>query len=132
MQRISERQAKRAEHREPTLLHRDGGERRTHYVACGEDPVHARPIVTVHDDASATIELNAPGGVADYCARYAGFYRRLAADPPAPYVWDSEHADRVVAMLGDPPAPPERERKMNERDRRLLALARHKRDHSKS
>ena len=29
----------------------------------------------------ATIELNAPGGVADYCARYGGFYRRLAADP---------------------------------------------------
>ena len=23
----------------------------------------------------ATIELNAPGGVADYCARYAGIYR---------------------------------------------------------
>ena len=30
----------------------------------------------------ATIELNAPGGVADYCARYGGFYRRLAAAPP--------------------------------------------------
>ena len=26
----------------------------------------------------ATIELNAPGGIADYCARYSGFYRRLA------------------------------------------------------
>src|SRR4030095_8006345 len=26
----------------------------------------------------ATIELNAPGGVADYCARYGGFFRRLA------------------------------------------------------
>ena len=30
----------------------------------------------------ATIELNAPGGVADYCARYGGIYRRLAAEPP--------------------------------------------------
>ena len=30
----------------------------------------------------ATIELNAPGGVVDYCARYSAFYRRLAADPP--------------------------------------------------
>src|SRR5205085_5888573 len=29
-----------------------------------------------------TIELNAPGGAADYCERYSGFYRRLAADPP--------------------------------------------------
>jgi L-gulonate 3-dehydrogenase len=29
----------------------------------------------------ATIELNAPGGIADYCARYTGFYKRLQADP---------------------------------------------------
>jgi 3-hydroxyacyl-CoA dehydrogenase len=76
----------------------------------------------------ATIELNAPGGVADYCARYGAFYRRLAADPPDPKVWDGEHAARVVAALGEPPTPAERERKTNARDRRLLALARHKRD----
>jgi len=78
----------------------------------------------------ATIELNAPGGVADYCARYGGFYRKLAADPPAPQVWDAEHSARVVAALGASPTPAERERKMNIRDRRLLALARHKRDQS--
>ena len=76
----------------------------------------------------ATIELNAPGGVADYCARYSGFYRRLAADPPAPKVWDDEHAARVVAALGEPLSQAERERRMDVRDRRLLALARHKRD----
>ena len=78
----------------------------------------------------ATIELNAPGGVADYCARYSGFYRRLAGDSPAPHVWDGEYVARVVAMLGDPPMPAERERTMDLRDRRLLALARHKRDQS--
>jgi 3-hydroxyacyl-CoA dehydrogenase len=78
----------------------------------------------------ATIELNAPGGVADYCARYGGFYRRLAADPPEPHVWDSESVARVVAALGEPPTPAERERKTSARDRRLLALARHKRDQS--
>jgi 3-hydroxyacyl-CoA dehydrogenase len=78
----------------------------------------------------ATIELNAPGGVADYCARYSGFYRKLAAEPPSPEVWDGEHAARVVAMLGEPLLPAERERKMDMRDRRLLALARHKRDQS--
>jgi 3-hydroxyacyl-CoA dehydrogenase len=77
----------------------------------------------------ATIELNAPGGVADYCARYGGFYRRLASDPPAPHVWDGEHVARVVAALGEPTTPAERERKTAARDRRLLALARHKRDH---
>jgi len=78
----------------------------------------------------ATIELNAPGGVADYCARYSGFYRKLAADPPAPNVWDGERLARVVAALGEPPTPAERERKMDVRDQRLLALVRHKRDQS--
>ena len=76
----------------------------------------------------ATIELNAPGGVADYCARYSGFYRRLAADPPSPSVWEGESAGRVVAALGQPIGPGERERLMQWRDRRLLALRRHKMD----
>ncbi len=31
-----------------------------------------------------TIELNAPGGIADYCARYTGFYKELAAAAAAP------------------------------------------------
>ncbi len=75
----------------------------------------------------ATIELNAPGGVADYCARYGAFYRGLASEPPAPTVWDAEHVARVVAALGTPPSAAERERRTDARDRRLLALARHKR-----
>jgi len=78
----------------------------------------------------ATIELNAPGGVADYCARSSGFYRRLAADPPSPDVWQGESAARVVAALGTSPAADELDRRMDRRDRRLLALARHKRDQS--
>jgi 3-hydroxyacyl-CoA dehydrogenase len=76
----------------------------------------------------ATIELNAPGGVADYCARYSGFYRRLAADPPSPDVWTGDAAARVAAALGDPPSREERERRTRVRDRRLLALARHQRE----
>ncbi|MCC6196248.1 MAG: 3-hydroxyacyl-CoA dehydrogenase [Burkholderiales bacterium] len=80
----------------------------------------------------ATIELNAPGGVADYCARYSGIYRKLAAEPPAPAVWDSENVARVAAALGDAPTAAERDRRMAERDRRLLALARHKRDQSET
>lgn len=76
----------------------------------------------------ATIELNAPGGVADYCARYAGFYRRLAADPASPDVWHGERAARVASALGEPLTAAERERKTAWRDARLLALARHKRD----
>ena len=76
----------------------------------------------------ATIELNAPGGVPDYCARYSGFYRRLAADPPSPDVWTGDAAARVAAALGDPPSREEQERRMRSRDRRLLALARHHRE----
>ena len=75
----------------------------------------------------ATIELNAPGGVADYAQRYAGFYRRLAADPPSPSVWDAEDASKVAAALGNTPTAAEREARMAWRDRRLMALAAHKR-----
>jgi L-gulonate 3-dehydrogenase len=71
----------------------------------------------------ATIELNAPGGVADYCARYGSIYRSLAKHPPPPEVWDRDHVARVAVAA---PAPAQRERRMAWRDRRLLALARHK------
>ena len=76
----------------------------------------------------ATIELNAPGGVADYCARYSGFYRRLAAAPPAPDVWDAANAAKVAAALGPPASAPEIGARMHWRDRRLMALAAHKRE----
>ena len=74
----------------------------------------------------ATIALNAPGGVDDYCARYSEFFRRLAADPARPSVWDDANAARVAAALGDPPDATERDARMRWRDRRLLALRRHK------
>ncbi len=76
----------------------------------------------------ATIELNAPGGVADYCARYSGFYRRLAGDPPAPAVWDDENAQRIVAALGATRDAHARETRTAWRNTRLLALRRHKRE----
>jgi 3-hydroxyacyl-CoA dehydrogenase len=74
----------------------------------------------------ATIALNAPGGVDDYCARYGEFFRALAADPARPSVWDHANAARVAAALGDPPDAMERAARMRWRDRRLLALRRHK------
>ncbi|HQR10714.1 MAG TPA: 3-hydroxyacyl-CoA dehydrogenase [Casimicrobiaceae bacterium] len=79
----------------------------------------------------ATIELNAPGGVADYCARYGGFYRRLAETPATPAVWDAPNAARVAAALGDPPGRDELDARTCWRDRRLMALAAHKRQQSK-
>jgi len=78
-----------------------------------------------------TIELNAPGGVADYCARYSSFYRRLAADPAHPGVWEAEGAARVVKNLGAALNAAEREERTRRRDRRLLALRQHKSASSK-
>jgi L-gulonate 3-dehydrogenase len=75
----------------------------------------------------ATIELNAPGGVADYCARYGAIYRAVAADPPAPDVWDAANVERVAAQL-DTLTPERRDARMRWRDARLLALRRHKRE----
>jgi L-gulonate 3-dehydrogenase len=45
-----------------------------------------------------TIELNAPAGIADYCARYAGFYQRLQAAPATPDVYASENVQRVLSQ----------------------------------
>jgi 3-hydroxyacyl-CoA dehydrogenase len=78
----------------------------------------------------ATIELNAPGGIADYCARYSGFYRRLAEAPPEPSVWDAGSATRVATTLGPPPDARMLDTRTRWRDRRLMALAQHKRQQS--
>ncbi len=76
-----------------------------------------------------TIELNAPGGIPDYCARFGGFYRRLAAEPPAPTVWDAPNVERITAEWGPAPDPAEAIRKSAARDRRLSALLALKRSH---
>ena len=70
----------------------------------------------------ATIELNAPGGIPDYCERFTGFYKRLAAAPPSPGVYDTPATDAVMRQwqAADVPA------KMRWRDRRLAALRAHK------
>jgi 3-hydroxyacyl-CoA dehydrogenase len=73
-----------------------------------------------------TIELNAPGGIADYCARYGGFYRRLTADAPKPEVWDEPSVARVVEAWGEPQAPDVVAAKSAWRDERLAALRAHK------
>jgi L-gulonate 3-dehydrogenase len=75
----------------------------------------------------ATIELNAPGGVVDYCARYGDFYRRLAADPPQPSVWEAANAACVGDALDATRPPSDLDARMRWRDRRLMALIAHKR-----
>jgi L-gulonate 3-dehydrogenase len=73
-----------------------------------------------------TIELNAPGGIADYCARYGGFYRRLAADPPQPEVWDDASVARILAVWGEAPGADRLAAKSAWRDACLTALRAHK------
>jgi L-gulonate 3-dehydrogenase len=73
-----------------------------------------------------TIELNAPGGIADYCGRYGGFYRRLAADPAKADVWDEANIADVLAAWGETPTADTLAAKSAWRDARLAALRAHK------
>ncbi len=74
-----------------------------------------------------TIELNAPGGIADYCARYTGFYKELAASAAGPEVYQSPNADRVIAAWPHEAAPRRLDARTQWRNERLAALAAHKR-----
>lgn len=73
-----------------------------------------------------TIELNAPAGVADYCERYVGFFRRLIADLPTAAVWDQDNIARVLEAWGRAPSTAEVLERSAWRDRRLAALKAHK------
>jgi 3-hydroxyacyl-CoA dehydrogenase len=72
-----------------------------------------------------TIELNAPGGIADYCSRYTGFYRHLQAQPAPASVWDKQNWSKVAAAWGTTPAPQDIADKALWRTERLAALAAH-------
>ena len=76
----------------------------------------------------ATIELNAPGGVADYCARYAEFYRNLARTPAGPESWSAANAAQVTDAMGNSFDATQRDARMQWRDRRLMALVKHQRE----
>jgi 3-hydroxyacyl-CoA dehydrogenase len=72
-----------------------------------------------------TIELNAPGGIADYCSRYTGFYRHLQAQPAPASVWDKQNWSKVAAAWGPTPPPQDIADKALWRNERLAALAAH-------
>ena len=72
-----------------------------------------------------TIELNAPGGIPDYCARYGPSLARLSAANPAIYAGDG--LARLLALWGEAPRTDEVAARMRWRDRRLAALKAHKR-----
>jgi 3-hydroxyacyl-CoA dehydrogenase len=73
-----------------------------------------------------TIELNAPGGISDYCARYGETLLRTSADPVTPDLWSADNIARAAASWGRAPSPEEILKKQRWRDDRLAALLAHK------
>lgn len=72
-----------------------------------------------------TIDLNAPGGVRDYVARYGPAFARMAAGAQ-PIEWSGEVLDRIEAQRRDLLAKDALAARTAWRDRRLMALLAHK------
>ena len=72
-----------------------------------------------------TIDLNAPGGVADYIARYEGLYRTLAKSQAEPVPWSGALAERIEAERSKTLPRVRLAERQQWRDRRLMALALH-------
>jgi L-gulonate 3-dehydrogenase len=72
-----------------------------------------------------TIDLNAPGGLADYCDRYGPLYATMQ-EQMKPLAWDKALVDRLhAARRAELPANMQSVRQ-EWRDRRLMALLAHK------
>ncbi len=72
-----------------------------------------------------TIELNAPGGIPDYCRRYGPSLSRLSG--AGPQVYQGDNLDHILTQWGGTPTPDQIAARMRWRDRRLAALKAHKR-----
>lgn len=79
-----------------------------------------------------TIELNAPGGIPDYCAPYTGFYRELASAPAGPAVYQTPNVDQMIAAWPHQATPERIATLTKRRNERLAALAAHKKTISKT
>jgi L-gulonate 3-dehydrogenase len=73
-----------------------------------------------------TVEPNAPGGIPDYCARYAGFYKELASAAAGPEVYQGPNVDRMTPAWPHQPSPERIDSLTQRRNARLAALAAHK------
>ena len=71
-----------------------------------------------------TIELNAPGGIPDYCQRYGPSLSRLSAADPA--IYQGENLKRILSQW-QPLNSDQVAAQMHWRDRRLAGLKAHKR-----
>lgn len=72
-----------------------------------------------------TIELNAPGGIADYCDRYSEMLFGLSKTPVDQDIWGPENCQRVADSWGETPTKEYVTHKSIWRDDRLGALAAH-------
>jgi|SRR6266567_1805288 len=73
-----------------------------------------------------TIDLNAPGGVVDYCARYGELYFEMAQTQP-PRRWDEALVRRIERERRQYLAASEIDARSAWRDRQLMQLVAHKR-----
>lgn len=73
-----------------------------------------------------TIDLNAPGGVADYAERYGGTYRTIAASRK-PFDWSPDTLGKLDAERRARLPRDQIEARSRWRDRRLMALLAHRR-----
>lgn len=70
-----------------------------------------------------TIELNAPGGIPDYCRRYGPSLARLSAADPV--IYSGENLSQILKQWGKPLPSDQIATRMRWRDRRLAALQSH-------
>lgn len=73
-----------------------------------------------------TIDLNAPHGLADYCTRYGDLYRRISEEQASTGRWPQELVDRLHQEMRMRVGEEELLSRRLWRDRRLMALAAHK------
>ena len=74
-----------------------------------------------------TIDLNAPGGIRDYCERYGGLYASIAREQTDCSPWPDTLITELEAQRRQRLAADELAARRLWRDQRLMALMRHKR-----
>ncbi|MGI9522502.1 MAG: 3-hydroxyacyl-CoA dehydrogenase [Hyphomicrobiaceae bacterium] len=73
-----------------------------------------------------TIELNAPGGIGDYCDRFGPTLYNLSSTEVTSDLWEAENVEKIIDDWGETPTADEITKKSRWRDERLAALAAHK------
>jgi 3-hydroxyacyl-CoA dehydrogenase len=75
-----------------------------------------------------TIDLNAPGGVADYARRFGPLYQRIAASCSEQRVWSDDLIERVEQQRRKKLSAADLPKRSAWRDRKLMELAKHRAD----